>query len=143
MNDIFTGDLEDIVGALLEVDETGTLATVRARRLVEIAEKAAGEAGERCLVAAFVNGKLHTCTLENGHRGRCSYAAVSAAASVGKPAEGDLGSLDDLLEWVPDPGPIRAEILEILANLPALTELDKVAELVGRLAGLVDAPGGK
>lgn len=143
--DLDDGELEELVGALLEVEETGKLSggIDRARRLVELAELSEAEAPKRCETKAFVNGSLETCTLEAGLHARCSYRVASTQIEAEKPAEGDLGSLDDLLEWIPDPGPIRAEILEILAGLPVLAELDRVVELVGRLVALVNAPGGK
>ena len=140
--DLGDRELEDVVGALLEVDETGSLSTERARQLVAIAEKAAGETPEHCGEVVFVNGKLVRCGLDHEHRGRCSFRVPEARADSKEATGNDLGSLDDLLEWVPDPGPIREEILALLAKLPPLAELDEVAALVGQLAALVNAPGG-
>jgi hypothetical protein len=140
--DLSDGELAKVVGSLLEIDETGSLQSERARRLVEIAAKAAGELETGCPITAMVDGRVVRCGREAGHGGSCSFRSPAHTGAREVPAESDLGSLDEILEWVPDPAPIREEILEILARLTKLTDLDRVAELVGKLAALVDAPAG-
>lgn len=130
-----------IMDLLVAVDDVDRDADERKRLLVELATKAAGELPTGCPILATVDGSRVRCGRDGGHGGSCSFRSPAHTGESEKPAEGDLGSLDDLLEWVPDPGPIREEILAKLAKLPPLAELDEVAVLVGRLAALVDAPG--
>lgn len=144
MKDLSDAALGEIVGSLLEVEETGALGSDRARCLVEMAEKAAGELETvGCTLTAMVDGRVVRCgRCTPGHSGNCSFRSPAQASGRESSAEDDLGSLDDLLEWVPDPGPIRDEILGLLAKLPQVEELDRVAWLVGKLATLVDVPAG-
>lgn len=141
MEDYFDESLiADSIAEALGEEETPLNA--RRRQLVEMAEKSADEASAHCPTAVFLNGRLERCVKEARHKGHCSLRVPAARVAPEKSVEGDLGSLDDLLEWTPEPGPVRDEIMGILAGLPHLDELDQVAELVGKLVGMVEFPGG-
>jgi hypothetical protein len=133
-------DLAGKVRELLDDEEMSAGRThSRAAELVRMAERSAVETPARCRTHVHVNGIAIRCSKEAGHSATCAVRTPSAWGAPEVPAESDLGTLDDLFEWVPDPGPIRDEILEKLAVFPPLVELEEVAVLVGKLAALVDA----
>lgn len=131
------GGLEEMVGDLL--DAVGDDSDKRKRAIVKMAREAAAGLPDRCEVEARVNGKRVRCSLriENGVHGDlpCDFHLHDPTlASAPKDAEEDL---DALLEWSPEPGPLLDEILSLLGNLPPVTEVDRIAELAGKLAGMV------
>lgn len=128
--------LEELVEESLRDDAEGAEDS-RKRDLVTLAERSArGGAVPTCRTTARVNGHDSPCHRPEGHPGLCEYRARIAPAADSDPEE-PLGTLDDIIDWTPDPAPVLDEILGVLARLPALPELDRVAELAGSLAKMV------